>query len=151
MPNPLLTNLEQSAESAAHRQDVVEAQLLPGIPAGFPSPAADYTEEGLDIHRYLIRRPAASFIFSVRGESMVGAGILDGDKVVVDRSVAPRHGHIVVAVVDGEFTLKRLYQKDGRVELHSENPEFAPLTFAEGSVMEIWGVVTGLVRRFHDA
>ncbi|MDR1850225.1 MAG: translesion error-prone DNA polymerase V autoproteolytic subunit [Zoogloeaceae bacterium] len=144
------STLEQCPETPAQLPKQAEVRQLPGIAAGFPSPAGDYTEEGLDINRYLVHKPAATFIFTVRGDSMRGAGILDGDKVIVDKSRAARHGSIVVAVVDGEFTLKRFYQKEGRVELHPENPAFPPLTFKEGSELVIWGVVTGLVRRIHD-
>jgi DNA polymerase V len=117
------------------------------ISAGFPSPAADYIEDGLDLNEYLVRHPAASFLFTVVGYSMQGAGIVEGDKVVVDRSVTPRHNHIVIAVVDGEYTIKRLYKRGNRIELHPENPAFRPICFSDGQELEIWGVVVGLVRR----
>ena len=118
------------------------------VPAGFPSPATDYVEDGLDLNGYLVQHPAATFLFSVQGHSMQGAGILEGDKVVVDRSVQARHGHIVVAVVDGEFTLKRLYQRHSRLELHPDNPDFPPIRLTGGCQLEIWGVVVGLVRKY---
>ena len=118
------------------------------VPAGFPSPPPDYLEDGLDLNAYLVQHPAATFLFSVQGHSMQGAGILDGDKVVVDRAVDARHGHIVVAAVDGEFTLKRLYQRHNRVELHPENPAFHPIQFTGGKQLQIWGVVVGVVRRY---
>ncbi len=118
------------------------------VPAGFPSPATDYLEDGLDLNDYLVQHPAATFLFSVQGHSMQGAGILDGDKVVVDRAVDARHGHIVVATVDGEFTLKRLYQRHNRVELHPENPAFPPIQFTGSTQLQIWGVVVGVVRRY---
>ena len=78
---------------------------------------------------------------------MRDAGILDGDKVVVDRSVAPLHGHIVIAVIDYEYTLKRLYCQRGRVELRPDNPAYKSICLAEGSELHIWGVVTGVVRK----
>ena len=118
------------------------------VPAGFPSPATDYLEDGLDLNAYLVQHPAATFLFSVQGHSMQGAGILDGDKVVVDRAVDARHGHIVVATVDSEFTLKRLYQRHNRVELHPENPAFPPIQFTGSTQLQIWGVVVGVVRRY---
>ena len=118
------------------------------VPAGFPSPATDYLEDGLDLNAYLVQHPAATFLFSVQGHSMQGAGILGGDKVVVDRAVDARHGHIVVATVDGEFTLKRLYQRHNRVELHPENPAFPPIQFTGSTQLQIWGVVVGVVRRY---
>ena len=118
------------------------------VPAGFPSPATDYLEDGLDLNAYLVQHPAATFLFSVQGHSMQGAGILDGDKVVVDRAVDERHGHIGVAPADGEFTLKRLYQRHNRVELHPENPAFPPIQFTGSTQLQIWGVVVGVVRRY---
>ena len=121
--------------------------MLPAIPAGFPSPAADFGESVLDINAYLIRHPAASFFFTVQGDSMKGAGILDGDKVLVDRAVEPRHGHIVVAVVNSECTLKRLYRHRGVVELRAENPDFPPIRLREGEELQVWGVVVGVVRK----
>ncbi|MDO8072964.1 translesion error-prone DNA polymerase V autoproteolytic subunit [Janthinobacterium sp. SUN176] len=117
------------------------------ISAGFPSPAADYTEDGLDLNALLVQHKAASFFFTVEGDSMRDAGILDGDKVVVDRSVAPLHGHIVIAVIDAEYTLKRLYCQRGRVELRPDNPAYKSICLAEGSELQIWGVVTGVVRK----
>jgi len=118
------------------------------IAAGFPSPASDYLEPGLDLNEYLVPNKAASFLFTVTGESMVGAGIMDGDKVVVDRSLTPVHGKIVIAVVNAEYTLKRLFHFNGRLELRSENPAYAPIRIGEGSELEIWGVVVGVVRRY---
>ena len=125
--------------------------LLPLIDArvacGFPSPAADYEESTLDLNTYIIRNRAASFYFTVTGTSMMGAGICDGDRVAVDRSITPRHGHIVLAVVDQSYTLKRLYQRRGVIELRSENPDFPPIRFQEGDELRIWGVVIGVIRR----
>ena len=121
--------------------------VLHRVQAGFPSPATDYIEEGLDLNDYLVRHRAASFLFTVQGYSMQGAGIVDGDKVVVDRSIDPQHNHIVIAVVDGEYTIKRLYWRGSRIELRPENPAFQPICFVDGSQLEIWGVVVGVVRR----
>lgn len=118
------------------------------IPAGFPSPAADYAEQGLDINEYLISHQASTFIFTVVGDSMKNIGILDGDKVTVDRSIEPRHGHIVIAVVNQEYTIKRLHQRAGIVELRPENPAYRPIRFAELDELAIWGVVTGALRKF---
>lgn len=118
------------------------------LSCGFPSPAADYVEETLDFNVYLIEHRAASFVFAVTGDSMIDAGIMDGDKVVVDRSVNHQHGHIVVAIVDGEFTLKRLHCLHGRVELHAENPAYKPMRFADGQEVQVWGVVVAVVRKY---
>lgn len=121
--------------------------FLVKVPAGFPSPAADYVESGLDLNEYLIRNRPATFLFDVCGDSMRGVGIMDGDKIVVDRSVQATHGMIVVAIVNGEHTVKRLYAKDGEVELRSENPRYRPIRLREGEELFVFGVVVGVVRK----
>lgn len=118
------------------------------ISAGFPSPAADYAEDGLDLNDYLVRNKAASFMFTVKGDSMINAGIVEGDKVIVDRSINARSKDIVVAVFNGEYTIKRLYKNGSKVELRPENPVYQPIVFKEGNELEIWGVVVGVVRRY---
>jgi DNA polymerase V len=118
------------------------------VPAGFPSPADDYLEGEIDLAAYLIARPAATFLMRVTGDSMTGAGILDGDLVVVDRSVEAQSGHIVVAVCHGEMTLKRLrVRRDGRAILHAAHPDFREIVIGEETPAEIWGVVVGVVRK----
>ena len=118
------------------------------ITAGFPSPASDYIEDGLDLNEFLVLNKAASFLFTVSGDSMSGAGILDGDKVIVDRSVNPSHGKIVIAVINSEYTLKRLYNLNGVIELHAENEAYSPIRMTEGHELEIWGVVVGVIRKY---
>ena len=118
------------------------------ISAGFPSPATDYVEEGLDLNDYLVRNKPATFMFTVKGDSMTGASIEEGDKVVVDRAQHPKHGDIVVAVVDGEYTIKRLFKHMGRVDLRPENSYYPSIVFHDGSELMVWGVVVGVVRRY---
>ena len=118
------------------------------IPAGFPSPAADYVENGLDLNKHLIRNRATTFFFLVRGDSMDRANIHDGDTVIVDRSINPQHGHCVLAVVNDDFTIKRLYQKNGVIELRPENPAFKTIQFVDGEELQVWGVIVGSIRRF---
>ena len=118
------------------------------VSAGFPSPAADYEEKCLDINGYLVRNPVSTFFFAVQGESMQGAEIFDGDVLVVDKSIRPQHGHIVVAFVNGERLVKRLYRRAGRVALVAEHPAYPPLEIREGMELEIWGVVVGRFKRF---
>jgi DNA polymerase V len=120
--------------------------LLCTTPAGFPSPAQDDLEEPIDLGAWLIEQPAASYIMRVDGHSMVGAGIADGDLIVVSRAKHPRSGHIVVALVHGDRTLKRLKRLDGRLWLVPE-AEGYPHTIVDENV-EIWGVVVGLARRY---
>jgi DNA polymerase V len=120
--------------------------LLCRTPAGFPSPAADDLEEPIDLGEWLIEQPAASYVMRVDGHSMTGAGINDGDLIVVSRAKAPRAGHIVVALVHGDRTLKRLKRMDDRLWLVPE-AEGYPHTVVDEFV-EIWGVVVGLARRY---
>lgn len=117
------------------------------VSAGFPSPADDFKEDSLDLNEYMIAHRAATFMFTVKGDSMQGAGILDGDKLVVDRSVDPLHTHIVIAVVNTDFTVKRLHKYKGKIELQAENPAFAPITLKDTDELIIWGVVTGVIRK----
>jgi DNA polymerase V len=112
------------------------------VPAGFPSPAADHTRKELDLNEHLIRNKEATFIFRVKGDSMIGAGIYDGDELIVDRSIDARHGNVVLAVLNNEFTVKRLYRRSGRVQLVAENPHYPPIVIKEGEELLIWGVVT---------
>lgn len=132
----------------ARSQGPFSIVLLQRVPAGFPSPADDYVEKPLDINEHLVRHPAATFLFDVTGDSMILAGILDGDKVVVDRSIEPIDRHIVVALVRGERTLKRLFLRGARVELRPENPAYKPLVVSDGDELQIWGVVVGVVRKY---
>lgn len=121
--------------------------FLARISAGFPSPADDYVESALDLNAYLVRNPAATFMVKVGGDSMIGAGIADGDLLVVDRSEEAAHGKIVVAVLDGELTVKRLHiRKDVRL-LVPENPKYKPLRIESGQELQLWGVVTGVIKR----
>lgn len=121
------------------------------VPAGFPSPAADGTEDAIDLNRHLIARPAATFIVRISGDSMTGAGILGGDLAVVDRSLSPRNGDIVVAAVNGAFTLKRFLKSGGMITLAAENPAYPPLRFSEETEMSVWGVVTAIIRQLRKA
>lgn len=127
------------------------AQLTPmyshSISAGFPSPADDYIEDRLDLNELLINNKSATFFLRVKGDSMVNAGIQHGDIIVVDRSLQAGHRSIVVAVVDGELTVKRLITRSGSAELHAENPKYAPIRLQEGQELTIWGVVTSSVHQ----
>ena len=119
------------------------------LSAGFPSPAEDYLDASLDLNELCIQRPAASYFVRVSGPSMQGAGINDGDLVVIDRSITPRHGHIVVAAVDSELTLKRLVTSPRR-ELVPENPDYSPIPLDGEQDIQLYGVATWLVRSLVD-
>ena len=114
--------------------------FIEGVAAGFPSPADDYIDRPLDLREHLVEHPAATFFVRARGTSMQGAGIHDGDLLVVDRAVPPRDGHVVIAVVHGELTVKRLRRRRGRLYLVSENDGFPPLAVTEAMDLRVWGV-----------
>ena len=118
------------------------------VSAGFPSPADDFMESRIDINAELIRHPAATFCARLGNEadSMIGAGIYPNDTIIVDRSLTAKHGDVVLARVNSDFTLKRYYSRDGEVKLMAENEKYAPITFIEGDEMEIWGVVKNSIR-----
>lgn len=117
------------------------------VPAGFPSPADDYIEGQLDLNEYFVPHPSATFYVRVTGESMTGAGILPGDILIVDRSLDAAHDSVVIAVVDNELTVKRLYRKNGRIELRPENPAYPIIQFDQEMELIIWGVVSGVTRK----
>jgi len=117
------------------------------ISAGFPSPADDF-HETLDIVSHIVKHPTATFFMRVAGDSMVGAGIFDGDLVIVDRSLEVESGDIVVAVLDGEFTIKRFRRSGTTIELVPENQKYRKIRLNEGMELEIWGVVTGTYKSF---
>ncbi len=115
------------------------------VQAGFPSPADDHLERALDLNEHLVRHPAATFFVRVQGESMRDAGISSGDILVVDRSLAAANGNIVVAMLDGDFTVKRLRKKKDRVFLEAESEGFAPIEITANRDLVIWGVVTFVI------
>lgn len=117
------------------------------VPAGFPSPAEDYAEGHLDLNEYLVEHEAATFYVRVQGHSMIGAGILDGDVIAVDRALEARHGDIVLAVIDNELTVKELSVQGGTVRLLPHNPDYPPIEIRQGQELTVWGVVKGVVRK----
>jgi DNA polymerase V len=112
------------------------------VPAGFPSPAQDWYDGPIDLTAELVKDQAATFVVRVAGHSMEGAGISDGDELLVDRSLTPRDGDVVVAVLDGELTVKRLATVPGGVVLRSENPAYPDIPVPEAADLLIWGVAT---------
>ena len=131
----------------------VEARLSISVPlmsgtaeCGFPSPADDYLDRPLDFNELLIENAPATFAVRVAGDSMTGIGLFPGDIAVVNRARPVIDGSIVVALVDGEFTLKRFRRRAGRVWLHPENPAYPDIEIAEGMAFEVWGVVTRSIR-----
>ena len=111
------------------------------VSAGFPSPADDYIDIGIDLNEHLIQHPASTFLLRVSGNSMTGAGIYNDDLLVIDRSLNPHPGHIVVAIIEGAFTLKRLMLKNGTLYLDAEHPNYPKIDLREYGDVQIWGVV----------
>lgn len=116
------------------------------VHAGFPSPADDFIEAMIDLNQVLIQNPTATFMWRVVGDCMIDFKIFPGDVVLVDRSRAPKHRSIVLAIIDGEPTLKRLNRRGAVMVLHNENAKLPTFTVAEGTEVSIWGVVTSTIR-----
>lgn len=117
------------------------------VPAGYPSPLTEQAKELVDINSHLIRNEIATYIFRVRGNAMIDAGIFDGDVLVVDRSIEPKHNDIVLATLNNEFIVKRLHKRAGVVKLVSENPIYPALVIKEGDDFAIWGLVTNSIHK----
>lgn len=115
------------------------------VSAGFPSPAEDYIEDKLDLNKYLIKHPAATFFVKVTGSSMVDAGIHDGDILIVDRSIKPANKKVVIAVVNGELAVRRIRVTKDKIFLMPENRDYKPLQVEEEMGFEVWGVVTNVI------
>ena len=112
------------------------------VVAGFPSPAADYTQQRIDLNNHLIRNKDATYLFRVKGDSMINVGIYENDILLVDRSITPKHDHIILAQLNNEFTVKRLYRRGGIVKLIAENNIYPPRLIKEEDDLIAWGVVT---------
>lgn len=121
--------------------------FLSSVKAGFPSPADDFIDTGLDLNQHLILHPEATFLVRVSGNSMINAGIFDGDTLIVDRALTAFNGNIVVAVINNDFTVKRLATLGGRVSLRPENPEFKEIIIHDDEELQIWGVVTYVLHK----
>ena len=127
------------------RSKVVRPLFLSGVSAGFPSPADDYIDRDLDLNEHLITNPAATFFVRVAGDSMTGAGINNNDILIVDRSVAPVSGKIVIAVINGELTVKRLIKTETSCRLVAENPDYSDIEITGEMELEVWGVATSAI------
>ena len=115
--------------------------LNDSVSAGFPSPADDYTEENIDLNEHLISNPFSTFFLRVKGDSMINAGIKDKDLIIVDKSLIAKPGDIVIAMIDGEFTIKRLSIKNDELYLKAENHNYPDFSFKNHIDVQIWGVV----------
>lgn len=132
-----------------HWEQLVPLPLVGNrVKAGFPSPADDYIEDKLDLNEYLVAHPNATFYVRVSGESMINAGIQDGDTLVVDRSLEAKNNDVVVATINGEFTVKRLVYQGSQPWLMPCNPAFKAIKITEDMESIVWGVVTSVVHKF---
>ena len=117
------------------------------VPAGFPSPAEDFMDLDLNLQEYLVQNPSATFCVRVTGDSMQNAGIYSGDVMVVDRALEPQNNTIVLAILDGEFTVKRIQKKGQELYLKPENSKFKPIQITEEMNFQVWGVVTHIIHK----
>lgn len=125
--------------------------LAPTIKAGFPSPADDYLHDSLDFNRDMIKNPEATFYGRVSGDSMINAGICDGDIAVIDRSLQPMDGNVIVAFVNGEFTIKYLdlkHKEEGYIELKPANSNYSPIRIDIEDNFRVWGVVVWTIKQW---
>lgn len=145
-PDPMPDLLPASLSPAPLARPIYSGRVSAGQ-SRFPSPAQDYEQKFLDLNQQYISNPPATFFFQVKGNSMEGAGIFDGDMVIVDRSLKPKSSSIVIAAVDGEWMVKRLYKRGDVVKLLSEHPEHPPISLSEGQELTIFGVVTYVIHQ----
>lgn len=118
-----------------------------GVSAGFPSPADDFVDRSLDLNEFLIKHPSATYFVKVEGTSMIGSGIHPGDILIVDRAIEPSDSSIVIAVLNGEFLVKRFRRDSNGCRLLSENPSYKAIELKEGMHLEVWGVVTYVIHK----
>lgn len=144
---PLTRNVPVPLSQAAPAFVFAPVPFMPSVQAGFPSPAEDFAVKRLDLNDVLITHPLATFMMRVKGRSMRDAGIDDGDVVIVDRAIKPSHGHVVIAVVDDDFTVKRLSTTGEGFRLCAANPEFPDIVPHDGQTVEVWGVVTHTIKK----
>lgn len=140
-------DLELPIQEVPQHLSTLELPLFTSkVPAGFPSPADDHLEATIDLNQHCISNPPATFFVKVKGHSMTGAGINDGDMLVVDRSLRPNNNSIVVAVINGEVTVKALDTSTDEIWLRSKNPDYPDFQIKEGMELHIWGVVKNVIR-----
>lgn len=128
-----------------HTEEIKLPLFLESVSAGFPSPADDYMEHKLDLNEFIIKTPSATFFVRVTGDSMIDVGIHSGDLLVVDRSLTPKDGSIIIAVINGELTVKKLQKQKNNIFLLPENPKYKPIQITSEMNFEVWGVVSYVI------
>ncbi len=145
-------NLGKSCSSAKEISSELLIPLAKGtISAGFPSPAEDHMETGIDLNKYLIKNPISTFFLRVSGNSMNNAGIYNNDLLIIDRSINPNPGHIVVALLDGEFTLKRLIKEKDKYFLKADKENYPAINLYEYVDIQIWGVAIYSIHKLNNS
>lgn len=137
----------QEQGNAPFAEEHMPRMAQDGIHAGFPSPATDYMTQAIDLNRELVKHPAATFYGRVVGDSMMDAGVEEGDILVIDKALDPQDGDMAVCFVDGEFTLKYLRFHDGGLVLVPANDRYPSIEISEGTDFKMWGVVTYVIKR----
>ncbi|MGK0374880.1 MAG: DNA polymerase V [Arenicella sp.] len=150
---PDVTEIGPFAGARVNLDNIVRLQIplfSSTVAAGYPSPAEDHVDDTLDLNEYMVQRPDSTFMLRVEGESMKNVGIMPDDILVVDRSLKASHRKIIIAAIDGELTVKRLYHRGGLVKLLPENPAYPEIELESEAELVIWGVVVGSFRRFQS-
>ncbi len=129
------------------KKNITLLPFIEGIPAGFPSPARDYMEDSIDLTQVLVQNPNWTFVGRVEGDSMTGAGIDNGDLVVIDKSADANHGRIALCSVNGGLTLKRLHMANNQLYLLPANPNYKPIKVTDESNFSVWGIVTYTIKK----
>ncbi len=146
-----LKKISETSDLEFYTSDTTSELKIPliesEVSAGFPSPAEDYTDLPIDLNEFLIKHPSATFYVRVKGNSMEGAGINNGDLLIVDRAEEPRNKSIVLGVINGEFTVKRILKKNGDLFLIPDNAEYKPIKIDDNMDFQVWGVVTYVVHK----
>lgn len=145
-----LRKLYKTETITFYKADITSKLELPyvvnGISAGFPSPADDFLDINIDLNKHLIKNPSTTFYGRVRGDSMINAGMHDGDLLIIDKSLEPKDGKIAVCFVDGEFTVKRIKIEKDIVWLVAENENYKPIKVTQENDFVIWGIVTNVIK-----
>jgi DNA polymerase V len=143
-------SIEKKSSLTFYRPDFESELKIPyikeGVSAGFPSPATDFMESGIDLNKELCKNPLATFYIKVNGNSMINAGINDKDILVVDRSLEPQNNKIAVCFIDGEFTVKRIKAENDCLYLMPENKNYQPIKVTNENNIIIWGIVTYVIK-----
>lgn len=143
VPEDMVSDIENFIKAKGYEIPLYGAS----VSAGAAMPADNYIEDRVDLHKYLVDNPETTFLVKASGDSMIDAGIYSGDVLVVDRSVKPKHGKVVIAAIDGQLTVKRFYNKDGKTYLKAENSDYSDIELKENNELVIWGVVTSVLTK----